>query len=73
MIYIESMGATEKSQSTKKHFRKKLEKEFGDLLQFEDLLNNNNKRLVPTRNLSRGLNGQIVTLSQQLDKGILHL
>ena len=45
------MGAIEKSQSTKKHFRKKLEKEFGDLLQFEDLLNNN-KRLGPPKNLS---------------------
>ena len=45
------MGATEKAQSTKKHFRKKLEKEFGDLLQFEDLLNND-KRLVPPKNLS---------------------
>ena len=51
MIYMRSMGATEKTQSTKKHFRKKLEKEFGDLLQFEDLLNNN-KRLVPSKNLS---------------------
>ena len=46
MIYMWSMGATEK-----KHFRKKLEKEFGDFLQFEDLLNNN-KRLVPLTNLS---------------------
>ena len=43
MIYMRSMGATEKTQSTKKHFRKKLEKEFGDLLQFEDLLNNNKR------------------------------
>ena len=41
MIYMGSMGATEKSQSTKKHFRKKLEYELGDLLQFEDLLSNN--------------------------------
>ena len=41
MIYMCSMGATEKSQSTKKHFRQKLEYEFGDLLQFEDLLSNN--------------------------------
>ena len=51
MIYMWSVGATEKSQSTKKHFRKKLEKEFGDLLQFEDLLNNN-KRLVPPKIVS---------------------
>ena len=41
MIYMRSMGATEISESTKKHFRRKLEKEFSDLLQFEDLLNYN--------------------------------
>ena len=41
MIYMRSIGATEISESTKKQFRRKLEKEFGDLLQFEDLLKNN--------------------------------
>ena len=30
MIYMRSMGATEISESTKKHFRRKLDKEFGD-------------------------------------------
>lgn len=39
MSYMRSMGATEILESTKKHFRRKLEREFGDLLQFEDLLN----------------------------------
>ena len=67
MIYMRSMGATEISESTKKHFRRKLEKEFGDLLQFEDLLNNN-KLFVHPKNISKvQLPRELVTVSQQLD------
>ena len=67
MIYLRSMGATEIPESTKKHFRRKLEKEFGDLLQFEDLLNNN-KLFVLLKNLSKvQVAREVVTVSQQLD------
>ena len=34
MIYMRSVGAPEMSESMKKHFRRKLEKEFSNLLQF---------------------------------------
>lgn len=67
MIYMRSMGATEISKSMIKHFRRKLENEFGDLLQIEDLVNNN-KLLVLPKNLSKApLARQMVRLSQQLD------
>ena len=52
MIYMRSTGGTELSESTKKHFRRKLEKEFGDLLQFEDLLDNN-KLFAHSKNISK--------------------
>ena len=52
MIYVRSMGATETSESTKKRVRRKLEKEFGDLLKFEDLQNNNRLFVLP-KNLSK--------------------
>ena len=57
MIYMQSMGATEISESTKKHFRRKLVKEFGDLLQFEDLPNNN-KLFFSSRKYFKGSTGQ---------------
>ena len=67
MIYMRSMGATEISESTKKHFGKKLEKEFGDLLQFEDVLNNNELFVLP-KNISKfQLAREVVTVSQLLD------
>ena len=67
MIYMRSMGATEISESTRKHFRRKLEKDFGDLLQFEDLLNNNKPFVLP-KNLSKvQLARDVVAVSQQLD------
>ena len=56
MFYMGSIGATEISESPKKHFRRKLEKEFGDLLQFEDL-HNNNKLFVLPKNISTGQRG----------------
>ena len=66
MIYMRSMGTTEISESTKKHFRIKLEKEFGDLLQFEDLLNDNKLFLLPKNLPKVQLARVIVMLSQQL-------
>ena len=68
MIYMRSMGATEISESKKKKdFRRKLEKEFGDLVQFEDLLNNNKLFVLP-KNLSKvQMAREVVTVSQQLD------
>ena len=67
MIYMRSLGAPERSDSTKKHFRRRLEKEFCDLLQFEDLLSNNKLFVLPN-NLSKfQLAREMVTLSQQLD------
>ena len=67
MIYVPSMGASEIFNSTKKHSRRKLEKEFGDLCQFEDLLNNNKLFVLP-KNLSKDqLATEVITVSQQLD------
>ncbi len=67
MSYMRSMGATEILESTKKHFCRKLEREFGDLLQFEDLLNNNKMFVLP-ESLSKGqLAREMVELSQQLE------
>jgi len=61
------MGAFEILESTKKHFRRKLEKEFGDLLQFEDLLDNNKLFVLP-KNVSKDqLARGMVKLSQQID------
>ena len=46
------------SESTKKHFRKKLEKKFGDLLKFEDLLNNNKLFVLIKKKSFKGSTGQ---------------
>jgi len=56
------MGATEISESTKKTFLMKvIENDFGDLLQFEDLPNNN-KVFVLSKNFSNAqLAREIVT------------
>ena len=67
MIYMRSMGATEISESTKKHFGRNLEKECGDLLQSKDLLNNNKLFVLP-KNLSKvQLAREVVTVSHQLE------
>ena len=59
--YMRSMGATEISESTKKHFRRKLEKDFEELL-------DNNKLYVLTKNLSKvQLVKEVVNLSQELE------
>ena len=46
------MGATQLSESSKKISWRKLEVEFGDLLQFEDLLDNSKLFIIPN-NLSK--------------------
>ena len=67
MIYMPSLRATEIFESQKKHLRRKLEKEFGDVWQFEDLLNNNKLFVLP-KNLSKvQLAREVITVSQQLD------
>ena len=73
MIYLRSMGATETSESTKKRARRKLQKEFGDLLKFEDL-QNNNKLFVLPKNLSKlQLAREMVRYLSNYTTGILHL
>jgi len=44
-----------------------LEKEFGDLLQFEDLLDNNKLFVLPIKVLKAQLAREMVKLSQQID------
>ena len=67
MIYMRSIGATEISESTRKQFRRKLEKEFGVWLQFEDLLSNNKLFVLPKKLSKVQLAREVVTVSQQLD------
>ena len=50
--YMKDLGVTETKESTKTYLRRKLEAEFGSLLQFEDLLGNNRVFVIP-ENLSR--------------------
>lgn len=50
--YMQAMGVTEILESMNKHFRRNLEKEFGDILQFEDLIYNNKLPVLP-RNFSK--------------------
>ena len=64
---MQSMGAIEILESTKKHFPRKLEKEFGNVLQFEDLLDNNKLFVLP-KNVSKAqLAREMVKLPQQID------
>lgn len=50
--YMQSLGVKEIKNSTKTHRRRKLEKEFGELLEFEDLLDNSRLFVIPY-NLSK--------------------
>lgn len=52
MSYMQAMDVTEILESMKKHFRRNVEKEFGDILQFEDLIYNNKLSVLP-KNLSK--------------------
>ena len=49
---MKAMGVTEILESMNKHFRRNVEKEFGDILQFEDLIYNNKLSVLP-KNLSK--------------------
>ena len=62
---MKDLGATETKEFTKTHLRRKLEAEFGSLLQFEDLLGNNRVFVIP-KNLSRlQLTKEVARLQQQ--------
>ena len=50
--YMKDLGIKETKESSKTHLRRKLEAEFGSLLQFEDLLGNNRVFIIPA-NLSQ--------------------
>lgn len=50
--FMEELGAEKIRESTKTHLRRNLEKQFGSLLQFEDLLGNKRLFVIP-QNLSR--------------------
>lgn len=66
VLFMQEAGATEMRESTKTHLRRKLEAEFGSLLQYEDLLGNSRLFVIP-ENLSRvQLARDVVKLSQQL-------
>lgn len=65
LSFMRSMGATEITESTKKHMRRKLEVEFGGLLQFEDLLENNKLFVIPDNLSKLQLARDMAKLSQQ--------
>jgi hypothetical protein len=65
LSFMRSMGATEIHESTKKHMRRKLEVEFGGLLQFEDLLENNKLFVIPDNLSKLQLARNVVKMSQQ--------
>ena len=50
--YMKDLGIKETKESFKTHLRRKLEAEFGSLLQFEHLLGNNSVFIIPA-NLSQ--------------------
>ena len=52
MSYMQAMDVTEILESMNKHFRRNVEKEFGDILQFEDLIYNKKLSVLP-KNLSK--------------------
>ena len=47
LCFMEDLGVAEAKESTKTHLRRKLEAEFGSMLQFEDLLGNNRLFVIP--------------------------
>lgn len=63
--YMKDLGVMETKEFTKTLLRRKLEAEFGSLLQFEDLLGNNRVFVIP-ENLSRlQLAKEVARLQQQ--------
>ena len=66
--YMKDLGIKETKESSKTHLRRKLEAEFGSLLQFEDLLGNNRVFIIPA-NLSRlQLAKEVARLQQPRDE-----
>ena len=63
--YMKDLGIKETKESSKTHLRRKLEAEFGSLLQFEDLLGKNRVFIIPA-NLSRLQLAKEVARLQQL-------
>lgn len=47
LCFMEDLGVAEAKESTKTHLRRKLEAEFGSMLQFEDLLGNSRLFVIP--------------------------
>ncbi|KAK3751112.1 hypothetical protein QZH41_016239, partial [Actinostola sp. cb2023] len=63
--FMRELGAKETKESTKTHMRRKLEAEFGNMLQFEALLGNNRVYVIP-QTLSRlQLARDVARLSQE--------
>ena len=67
MRYMRSLGAIELRESTKKNFRRKLEFKFGDLLQYEDLLDNNRLYVILNNLSPLKLVKTVAKLSQELE------
>ena len=68
MSYMPSMGAIKILESTKKLFRRKLEQELDDLLQFKDLLDNNKLFILPKKRfkVSTGQrDGKVISANRQ--------
>ena len=65
-----SMGATQLTESSKKNFRRKLEVEFGDLLQFEDLLDNGKLFIIPNNLSKLSLAREVAQLSRELKNNV---
>ena len=65
-----SMGATQLTESSKKNFRRKLEAEFGDLLQFEDLLDNGKLFIIPNNLSKLSLAREVAQLSRELKNNV---
>lgn len=66
LIFMRSMGATQLSESTKKNFRRKLVVEFGDLLDYEDLLDNGKLFVIPNNLSKLSLAREVAQLSREL-------
>ena len=60
---MQAMDVTEILESMNKHFRRNVEKEFGDILQFEDLIYNNKLSVLPKTLSKASLAKQVLKVS----------
>ena len=67
--YMKDLGIKETKESFKTHLRRKLETQFGSLLQFEDLLGNNRVFITPANLSLLQLAKEVVRLQQLQYKG----